>query len=178
MLTKAYRQLLEKMHEDPDLKWGNDGKHHAEAVAAFGKRIGATTILDFGCGRSTLSKTLKRSGHKFKCTDYDPGRPKKATLPAGVFDMVVCTDVLEHVEPQHLEDVMKALSDRAWRAAYFVIDTEPAVATLPDGRNAHLIVKPAGWWTGRLSAHFPRHLWHSVLTPTPKKLTAEFWIRE
>jgi 2-polyprenyl-3-methyl-5-hydroxy-6-metoxy-1,4-benzoquinol methylase len=178
MLTKGYRLMLEEMHRDPDLKWGNDGKHHADAVVRIAQRVGAKTILDFGCGRSTLSKALKAAGHKFKCTDYDPGRPKKATLPNEVFDMVVCTDVLEHVEPEHVDSVIAAIAARTGKAAYFVIDTVPAVTKLPDGRNAHLTVREAVWWLGKLNAAFPVHMWHGLQETQPKKLIAEYWTRE
>ena len=173
MLTKQYRQMLEAMHRDPALKWGNDGKHHITAVVNLAQRVQAKTLLDFGCGRSTLSKTIKFYGYPLRCTDYDPGRPKKANLPKELFDIVTCTDVLEHVEPEHLDNVLNAIALRTDKAAYFVIDTVEAKTVLPDGRNAHLIVKPAEWWLKKLRTYYPKDFWWERAEYTPKKLTVE-----
>lgn len=178
MLTEGYRKQLEKLHQDPDLKWGNDGKYHVDAIWKLAGRLNARTLLDFGCGRSTLSKSLKSYCPMLTCTDYDPGRPKKAKLPNKVFDVVTCTDVLEHVEPEFVDEVIKAIADRAGRAAYFVIDTVPANVKLPDGRNAHLTVREPVWWAHKLTDVFKPHLWFARFDTTPKKVTAEIWRRE
>jgi hypothetical protein len=42
--------------------------------------------------------------------------------------------------------VLDHIGRLAGKAAYLVISTRDANATLPDGRNAHLIVRPAPWW--------------------------------
>lgn len=164
------------MHRDADLKWGNDGALHLGPVLQLIQRVNAKTLLDFGCGRSKLSKALRDYGSEVKCTDYDPGRPKKATLPFEAFDIVTCTDVMEHVEPEHVDGVLNAIAQRTSKAAYFVIDTVPALRTLPDGRNAHLTVRDAQWWLDKLNARFPSSEWRGLCTASPKKLTAEYWI--
>lgn len=147
--------MLEKMHQDPDLRWGNDGKFHAEAIVELANRVNAQTMLDFGCGRSSLSKMLKKIGFtRMQCTDYDPGRPKKAKLPEGSFDIVSCTDVLEHIEPEHLDEVLRTIASKARKAAYFVVDCISANTLLPDGRNAHLTVQPGMWWLVKLEQAF------------------------
>lgn len=178
MLTDGYHKQLEKMHRDADLKWGNDGKFHFRPVLGLIARVNARTMLDFGCGRSTLSKTLKSFEPTMQFTDYDPGRPKKAVLPSQLFDVVTCTDVLEHVEPEFVDEVVKQIAARTKKAAYFVIDTIPAVTKLPDGRNAHLTVREAVWWVAVINKAFPSHLWRSNVTWSPKKVTIEVWIRE
>lgn len=177
MLSKPYRMQLQEMHRNADMKWGNDGAIHLAAVLKLIRHTNARTLLDFGCGRSKLSKALRNYGSSVKCTDYDPGRPKKATLPNDVFDIVTCTDVMEHVEPEYVDGVLGAIAQRAGKAAYFVIDTVPALRTLPDGRNAHLTVREAAWWLERLNTRFPSHMWHGLQSTSPKKLTAEYWIR-
>ena len=61
-------------------------------------------------------------------------------------EMVVCTDVLEHVEPDKLDAVMDHIFRLTGKLAYFVISTRFANAVLPDGRNAHLSIHDADWW--------------------------------
>lgn len=175
MLSKGYRKQLEEMHRDADMKWGNDGAIHLPAVLELIRRVDAKTLLDFGCGRSKLSKALRNYGSDVKCTDYDPGRPKKATLPDHSFDVVTCTDVMEHVEPEHVDEVLDTINAHAMRAVYFVIDTVPALRMLPDGRNAHLTVREGEWWVAQLNKRFGE--WDGRISVTPKKVTAEYWRR-
>ncbi len=81
--------------------------------------------------------------------EYDPAIEGKDGRPVFA-DLVVCTDVLEHIEPDRLDNVLTHLRTLARRAVFVVINTQPSNKTLTDGRNAHLIVEPAVWWYERL----------------------------
>lgn len=124
--------------------YGASGHGWAEYI----KTLGYTDILDFGCGKGTLGKALG-----FPIKEYDPAIPGKNTAPEPA-DLVVCTDVLEHVEPEYLENLLSALHYVTKKKAFFVIATRPANKTLKDGRNAHLIVEPAAWWKRRIGRYF------------------------
>lgn len=142
-LTSApYRQQLAQLHRKRS--WGAGAKH-AEAVEAFATALEAETLLDYGCGEAKLAAALPA----FKWQNYDPGVMAHAKMPKPA-DLVVCTDVLEHVEPTKLTAVLDHLWRLTARAAYFVISTKPAIAVLPDGRNAHLVVEPSEWWLTKL----------------------------
>jgi hypothetical protein len=88
---------------------------------------------------------------------YDPafpeyGEPKTA-------DIVCCIDVLEHIEPLLLNNVLDDLHRIVSKAGFFTIHTGPAIKVLLDGRNAHLIQEPSSWWLKRLTDYFEvRHL--------------------
>jgi len=62
--------------------------------------------------------------------------------------------VLEHVEPDLLDNVLAHISSLTRHYAFLNIATVAALKTLPDGRNAHLIVEPPEWWRARLERHF------------------------
>ena len=116
------------------------------------KAFGAESLLDYGCGKATLGEALKaRSSECSKLTlvNYDPAIEKFAQSPEPC-DLVVCSDVLEHVEPECLNDVLADLRRLAKKAALLVISTRPSGKFLPDGRNAHLIIQPAAWWMPKL----------------------------
>jgi 2-polyprenyl-3-methyl-5-hydroxy-6-metoxy-1,4-benzoquinol methylase len=84
-------------------------------------------------------------------------------------DVVVCTDVLEHIEPEKLDAVLDHILRLTGYFAHLVISTRPANAVLPDGRNAHLIVETPDWWLEKILAN-PR--WQTeVARGTEKELT-------
>ena len=70
--------------------------------------------------------------------------------PAGRFDIVICTDVLEHIPEHEIPIVLKEIDGYAWEIVFLSICTREARKTLPDGRNAHLTIKPPDWWKGKI----------------------------
>lgn len=146
LATEEYRQQLIEKHAS--MAWGKHGHSHAPEVQELLAQLGARSVIDYGCGRATLAKALPG----VKVFEYDPGIPGKHHLPKPA-DVIVCTDVLEHIEPQLLDSVLRHIYLLARRGAYFVIATRPARELLPDGRNAHLIVQPPDWWLLKLQQH-------------------------
>lgn len=146
LISPAYREQLVLLRQRQ--KWGDDGAKHAEAVDAYAAELGAETVLDYGCGMQALAAALK--GRR-RVMGYDPGIPGRDGAPKPC-DLVVCTDVLEHIEPEKLDAVLAHMFRVAGKAAYMVIATRLARTILPDGRNAHLIVEPADWWRAKLTA--------------------------
>lgn len=171
-ISKGYRDQLQALHRS--LRWGKDGKFHAVAVNDLANRTGSTVLLDYGCGRSTLKKTLKVLNSVLVVNEYDPGIPQYSTPPTGAYDLVVCTDVLEHVEPEFVDAVLARIFGMATRAIYFQIACRPARLKLPDGRNAHLTVEPPEWWKAKLMRLCGVHEFRNcMVVDTPKSLVAE-----
>jgi hypothetical protein len=83
--------------------------------------------------------------------EYDPAIPGKDERPEFA-DLVVCTDVLEHIEPERIGAVLAHLRGLARKAIWCVISTKPSNKTLPDGRNAHILIRPESWWREALAA--------------------------
>lgn len=105
------------------------------------------TMVDYGAGKGRLGEKLTEMGLPRPVTleQYDPGIPDIAEPPSPA-DMVVCIDVLEHIEPQYLQDVLKDLRRCALRYLLVTIHCGPAEKVLSDGRNAHLIQAPPSQW--------------------------------
>ncbi len=143
--SDAYREQLRGLHAHQ--KWGHHGASHAPMIRAFMDELGARTVLDYGCGQATLAHALK----PVKVQLYDPGVAHRDGLPKPA-DLIVATDVLEHVEPEKVEAVLRHIWLLADKGAYLSISCQPARETLPDGRNAHLSVHPPEWWLERLDA--------------------------
>lgn len=68
--------------------------------------------------------------------------------------MVVCIDVLEHIEPDCLEAVLDDLKRVTASFGIFTVATGPAKKVLADGRNAHLIQQDPEWWMMKIFARF------------------------
>lgn len=144
LITPEYVELNRKLHEDrPD--YGANGHRYAETVRGLAVSVEAETALDYGCGKGTLSRAVPQLPWR----NYDPAVEKYASRPMPA-DLVVCGDVLEHIEPDCLIEVLEDLRSLTLKLAYLVIATRPAAKTLADGRNAHLIVEDASWWTPQL----------------------------
>lgn len=105
--------------------------------------------MDYGSGaQCNLARNLK-ANHKVTYQAYDPGVPRfsKPAIPA---EMVACIDVLEHVEPEYLDNVLDDLCRLTEGIAFLSIDTGPAMKVLSDGRNAHLTQQPMSWWLPKI----------------------------
>lgn len=147
LISAAYRDQNAQLHEE-NLAYGVGGGRHAPIVLKLVKELETHSVLDYGCGKGYLAKALP-----FPIWEYDPAIPEKSESPRPA-DLVVCTDVLEHIEPEYLDFVLDDLRRCVLKAGYFVIHTGPASKTLPDGRNTHLIQQSADWWLNRLSPYF------------------------
>lgn len=110
------------------------------------------TILDYGCGQSRLVEMLKYDD-RVQTFRYDPAIAEIATLPVPSADLVVNTDVMEHIPTSDVDDVLSDIA-RISSHALFNIATAPAGRVLFNGENAHCTVQPADWWGQVLSRHF------------------------
>lgn len=133
--------------------YGGRGSKWATAVIDLMLRGRYWSVLDYGCGQGSLVAALKSGSVRLRGVrfdEYDPAIPGKDSPPTFA-DLVICTDVLEHVEPDKLDAVLAHLKQLARRAVFAVIALRPSNKTLSDGRNAHLIIESADWWRARLT---------------------------
>lgn len=143
LITEHYARLNRQLHlERPD--YGTSGEKWAEMVVKLANKMGTRSILDYGSGKGTLASALN-----LPISEYDPCIPGKEESPRK-HDLVVCTDVLEHIEIECLNDVLDDLKRCTGHKAFLVVATRPAKKTLPDGRNTHLIQRSARWWLEQL----------------------------
>ena len=147
-ISEEYRELNRKLHAKGH--YGHSGARWAPIIKNFMAKYKCDDVLDYGCGQGELGKQL---GNPSWLYEYDPAIEGKDTLPPRA-DLVVCTDVLEHIEPEFLQATLAYLRDRTKRVLVLNIALTPAVKNLDDGRNAHLIVKDVDWWQEQLEPFF------------------------
>lgn len=144
LISDTYRDLNAKLFETQPL-YGVSGagfRDNVRPLALWGRK----KILDYGAGRCTLAKAL---GPAYSVTNYDPCKPELDQTPEP-HDIVVCTDVLEHVEPDCLDAVLADLLRVTKERLFVSIAMRPSSQTLADGRNAHLTIENGDWWRARL----------------------------
>jgi hypothetical protein len=145
VISPDYVKLNAQLHRD-NLAYGVGGAKHAAVVRKLA--VGKKSVLDYGCGKGKLGQALD-----FPIWEYDPAIPGKDASPRPA-ELVVCTDVLEHIEPELLQGVLMDLRRVTKSIGYFVIHTGPAQKMLADGRNAHLIQHGEAWWRKNLAQFF------------------------
>ena len=112
------------------------------------------SVLDYGCGKGLLvKKLLNHFGQSLNVKGYDPGIPEY-DIQYSPADIVTCFDVLEHIEPENISAVLDDISNNTLGVFICIIDLLPAQKKLVDGRNAHLLIAPPGWWLDKLTHTF------------------------
>jgi hypothetical protein len=158
VISEDYRRMQQLLHQNPN--YGSVSISFAPTVKKLLEEFQATSLSDYGAGKQNLWKELQRLGVELDYRPYDPAFPEYGEpRPA---DMVCCIDVLEHIEPDYLDNVLEDLGSITVRYGFFSIHTGPAMKHLSDGRNAHLIQKPSSWWLPRLCERFEVDLLHKT----------------
>jgi len=151
VISAAYKAEQRRMHED-NPNYGVASVQYAPVVTMLINKLGITELLDYGCGKGRLAKSIAPD-HEVKVRMYDPGISGIDEKPDSA-QFVTCIDVLEHIEPEYVYDVLDDLSRVVEFYGFFTIHTGPAIKVLSDGRNAHLIQKGADWWLPLIMERF------------------------
>lgn len=144
--SSGYKSLQQELHARGG--YGTSGYKHAQHVLELAKRLETRSILDYGCGQQTLQKNVP-----FAITNYDPFIPGCEDEPEA-HDIVVCSDVLEHIEHDCLIEVLTHIHSKTKRMLFVDVAQRPAKKELADGRNAHLIQESTTWWLQKLLPYF------------------------
>ena len=149
LISPAYRELNERLHaRDP--MFGSSGHFFGKIIRDILRQDpGIKTALDYGCGKGTLKEIVPQ----VEWREYDPAIPGKSGSPISA-DLVACTEVLEHVEEECIDAVLDHLRELTLRLCFISVEFGPALKTLLDGRNTHLIQKPWAWWKERMERRF------------------------
>lgn len=147
------------------------GQYFPEAGIGFWRKLldrtkfdGVKKILDVGCGAGQVVAHLRNEGYEAYGTDIADGarrywkmaniEPFCQVTPAHKmpyldeeFDIVCCTEVLEHVPEEIVLDTLKELYRVGSGDYIFSCALKPAFHKMPhDGSEPHITIKPMEWW--------------------------------
>jgi len=171
LISEDYREMQQQLHKNPE--YGVASVHYAHMVAQVLGVVGAKELLDYGAGKGRLATALKQHiKHPLVIHHYDPAIPEWAAppLPCG---FVACIDVLEHIEPELIDNVLDDLQRVTAGVGVFTVHTGPAIKHLSDGRNAHLIQQPPTWWMRKLLDRFELGMFNRLQLESGK---IGFWV--
>ncbi len=150
-ISADYLEIQKELHKSLD--YGVMGAKFAPLVLELAQKVEARSISDYGAGKCGLKTALHElDWSDFDYFPYDPAFPEYGEPRTA--DIVCCIDVLEHIEPIFLDAVLQNLRSLVFKFGFFSIHSKPALKTLPDGRNAHLIQKPISWWQPKFEMLF------------------------
>lgn len=157
------------MWEQPSYSDWAPGMDHVEgAVAKLGVKIG-DKLIDFGCGTGRAAKALVDKGVDVVGIDIADNAPDEEIVfvHGCLWDIPplrqlagarwgLCVDVMEHIPPEKVEDVLAGIARNVTRGAYFCIDSVPDRQGIIIGQPLHMTVRVPAWWAEQLLKHFAR----------------------
>lgn len=141
----GYSETLAQYQKMHGSFYGSSAHLYFDTIAKQVLALNPGSILDFGCGRSDLVAHFWADGRR-RIAKHDAAIGMYQEMPEGQFDLVLCTDVMEHILLQDIDRVLGEIRKKSMRVL-FTISLRPARAKLPDGRNAHVSLLSVDEWT-------------------------------
>ena len=152
LITEEYRRAQQELHQNPN--YGMASVEYAPLVAEVLEALGCDELLDYGAGKGRLAASLPQYiSRDLRIYPYDPAIPQWSGTPTPC-GFVACIDVLEHIEPDLIDNVLDDLQRVTLENGLFTVHTGPAMKVLRDGRNAHLIQQGPSWWLPKFLERF------------------------
>tara|TARA_B100001175_G_C19435956_1_gene603576 strand:- start:266 stop:931 length:666 start_codon:yes stop_codon:yes gene_type:complete len=154
--------LTDGRKRDPqDAYNGKSTLIYAELIKKIIKKNQIKNMLDYGCGKGFYydnpfkSQVLNiKSLRDYWGVDidlYDPCYDKYSSLENNKkFDLIICIDVLEHVPSQDIDWVLKKIINKAKKYVFINVACYPAIALLPNKKNAHININEPIWWHNKI----------------------------
>lgn len=165
MDTKDLERIkYEKMWDVPSYRRIAPGTRHVDkAIKAFAMKEG-DTVIDYGTGTGRAAMMFKEAGmdvtgidHAMNCLDSGVDIPLLVCclweLPDITADVAYCTDVMEHIPDEYIDDVFKGIALRS-PVAFFAIDTGKDNCGKVIGETLHVSIHEPEWWLAKLNNYY------------------------
>lgn len=142
--------------------------NHGRGAVSFLVAQSPESVLDVGCGGNQFAREL-RTVHGIRAVGVDFVNPAADHImpahdldfPVGAFEWVTAFDVLEHLVPDEVDEVLGEMRTVARRFLVSIAHRPSAITV--DGANLHPTVQPEDWWLRKMAPasvqKFGRYLW-------------------
>jgi len=118
-------------------------------------KFGINSLLDYGCGRvNYLNKNFTENHQSakdyFNLSKINLYEPSIGIDERVESDCVMAIDVLEHIFLYDLRNIIFDIYQYSKKLVILQVACYNANAKLPNGENAHTIVRPPLWWKGMI----------------------------
>lgn len=111
------------------------------------------SILDYGCGKSSLIDEISKLG--IDTYRYDPAIDEYSIKPNKEVDLIICTDVLQHVPIYDLDNVLKDIRSLS-KSLFMKVKCTTHPTKLPNGEYANCTVYPKEWWINKIKEYYDK----------------------
>ncbi len=146
------KEMYEKYHR-AHANYGVGAIHIAERLGIIIRELQPKSILDYGCGKGRLVEYLRKKYQDIEVCGYDPAVKEFAILPKRKFDLITCTDVLEHIPEDELIESVERIASMSDNV-YFLLNHGPSPSILENGENAHCTIKSPAWYYDVFKSYF------------------------
>ena len=139
-LYDIYLEQAKLYHQEDKIWQGTSIINYIPKINQIIKEKDIKTILDYGCGKA------KHHPKKWIATKYDPAIQEYQNKPQDKYDLVISTDVLEHIPVENLKQTINEIFGYSNKWVFVSVCCRKAEAILPNGYNAHATIESAKWW--------------------------------
>jgi hypothetical protein len=166
--SKEYYELIDAykiIHQEEGKFRGISLTPLVPTLVNLTKENNCKTLLDYGCGKAIpydkdkcnemgLKNTVQELCNIKEFYLYDPAYEKYSTLPDKKYDIVICTDVLEHIAEQDINYVLTKILSYSNKIVFLNISCQPALKHFKQGnlkgKNLHISVFEPSWWAHKI----------------------------
>lgn len=139
-LYDIYLEQAKLYHQEDKIWQGTSIINYIPKINQIIKDKGIKTILDYGCGKA------KHHPKEWNAIKYDPAIQEYQNKPQDKYDLVISTDVLEHIPVENLKQIINEIFGYSNKWVFVSVCCRKAEAILPNGYNAHATIESSKWW--------------------------------
>lgn len=164
-LTAQERQKYDAIWSVPAYRERSPGFRVLDTALKWMRPADGTSFIDFGCGAGQAAHAIHDLGHPITLVDIsaDAYRGNLPFVQACLWELpdslmpadhATCNDVMEHLPPEKVADVLDAIAVRTKVSAFFQIALFKEHFGDQIGQVLHLSVFPPKWWQRRILRSF------------------------
>ena len=139
-LYDIYLEQAKLYHQEDKIWQGTSIINYIPKINQIIKDKDIKSILDYGCGKA------KHHPKEWNAIKYDPAIQEYQNKPQDKYDLVISTDVLEHIPVDNIQQTINEIFSYSNKWVFVSVCCRKAEAILPNGYNAHATIESAKWW--------------------------------